>query len=150
MTSKIKQTKPRPKPKNFPKSTNRSSKPKSSGLQKEKDVVSELAQSPSKPIDLSLKKQRSLEKTESMTEDSTSKPKELDSNRSTPTAPVKDKSSMSSPFQPIASSIHSKSAPVPIPITHERPNTLSSSQTTPASPVKEPLVTNSKSWRKYT
>ncbi|XP_056624574.1 MAX dimerization protein MGA a isoform X3 [Triplophysa dalaica] len=142
MTSKIKQTKPRPKSKHFPKSSNRSSKPKSSGLQKENDVVSELAQSPSKPIDLSLKKQRSLEKLESITEDSTSKPKELDSNRSTPTAPVKDKSSVSTPFQPIASSIHSKSAPVPIPVTRERPNILSSSQTTPASPVKEPLVTN--------
>ncbi|KAA0710888.1 MAX gene-associated protein [Triplophysa tibetana] len=137
-TSKIKQT----KSKHFSKSTNRSSNPKSSGLQKEKDVVSELAQSPSKPIDLSLKKQRSLDKPESIKEDSTSKLKELESNRSTPTSPVKDKSSVSSPFQPIASSIHSKYAPVTIPITRERPNILSSSQTTPASPVKEPLVTN--------
>lgn len=139
--------KPATKPKHFSKSTV-TSKPKSPRLPKEKDVVPKPVQSPSKPMDLSLKKERSLE-TPGRKDDSTSKPKELDSSRSTPT---NNKSSISSPVQPISKSINPKSAPVSIPVTlsaltreRMRPNILSRCQTTPAFPVKEPLVTNSKS-----
>ncbi|XP_065109757.1 MAX dimerization protein MGA a isoform X2 [Paramisgurnus dabryanus] len=150
MKSKLKHRRPKPstKPNNFPKFINTSRKVQNVAPAIDVNNVLNPTHSPSKPMDLSLKKQRSFETSDGVIEvDSTSKPKELDGSKNPSTIPVKEKSSTSNPIQRVANSI--TSVPVPIPIKHPsilrektRPNILSRSQITPVSPVKDPLVSN--------
>lgn len=151
-TSKSK-SKPKPKPKPKPKLVNLNSKQKGLAFQNKVKDVPKPIYSPSKPIDLSIKKQKSLEETESVSKSApTSKPTCLDSSKNTLKTQDKEKGSMSKPTQPfLNSSPQKKLVSVPSPVKHYpvprermRPNILSraSSQVMQGSPVKETLLTN--------
>ncbi|XP_052009843.1 MAX gene-associated protein-like isoform X2 [Xyrauchen texanus] len=152
MESQIKQTTHKPAPK--PKLADLSSKWRSLTVQNQVKPT----QSPTKPIDLNVKKQKSLEKSESIKGDvsksapSALKPVDLDSCKSTAKTQDKEQVMVSKPSQPTFNPTPPKKhVPVPSPIQHylspkekTRPNILSrsSSKTIPVLPVQEPLVTN--------
>ncbi|XP_077095060.1 MAX dimerization protein MGA a isoform X3 [Siphateles boraxobius] len=154
-------SKPKPKPK--PKVVDLNSKQKGLALQNSKkkglalqNKVKDVPKpnfSPSKPIDLSIKKQKSLEETKSVLKSTpSSKTTDLDSSKNTIKTQDKEQGSMSKPTQPsFNSSPQKKPVSVPSPVKHfpvprerMRPNILSraSSQVMQGSPVKEPLLTN--------
>ncbi|XP_042599182.1 MAX dimerization protein MGA a isoform X2 [Cyprinus carpio] len=142
------------KPKPKPKQADLGSKQKGLAYQnKVKDVPKPKSYSPSKPMDLSIKKQKSLEKTESASKSApTASPANPDSSKNTLKTQEKEKSSTSKPSQPSFNPIpQKKPVSVPSPIKHSsiprertRPNILSraSSQVIQGSPVEEPLLTN--------
>lgn len=138
-------SKSKPKPKVYLNSKRKGLSPQS----KVKDVLKP-TNSPSKPIDLSIKK---LKVTESVLKSApTSNPTGLDSSKNTLKTQVKEQGSMSKPTQPsLNSSPLKKPVSVPSPVKRSlvprermRPNILSraSSQVIQGSPVKEPLLTN--------
>ncbi|XP_048046886.1 MAX dimerization protein MGA a isoform X2 [Megalobrama amblycephala] len=138
-------SKSKPKPK-----VNLNSKRKGLSPQSKVKDVPKPTNSPSKPIDLSIKK---LKVTESVLKSApTSKPTGLDSSKNTLKTQVKEQGSMSKPTQPsLNSSPLKKPVSVPSPVKRSlvprermRPNILSraSSQVIQGSPVKEPLLTN--------
>ncbi|XP_073783530.1 MAX dimerization protein MGA a isoform X7 [Danio rerio] len=150
-------SKAKPKPKSKPKSkvVDVCDKPKGLAVQNKVNDVSKVTYSPSKPIDLSIKKQKSPEMTESVPKStpSVSVPADLDGNKNT--LNVLDTNTVTTTSTPIQPSFNSTlvmkpvSIPSPIkhpPITRERmrPNILSraSSQAMQGSPVKESLLTN--------
>ncbi|XP_052001632.1 MAX dimerization protein MGA a [Xyrauchen texanus] len=137
--SKFKQTISKPTP-----------KPKVNDLSSKRKVLTvknkvKPTHSPTNPMDLSVKKQKSLEKSESLI--GALKPTYFDGNKNTAKT---HKDIVSKPTQPtINSTPPKKPAPAPkqhsvIPRERTRPNILSrsSSQTIPVSPVKESTVTN--------
>lgn len=142
------------KPKPKPKQADLGSKQKGLAYQnKVKDVPKPKSYSPSKPMDLSIKKQKSLEKTESASKSApTASPANPDSSKNTLKTQEKEKSSTSKPSQPSFNPVpQKKPVSVPSPIKHSsiprertRPNILSraSSQVIQGSPVEEPLLTN--------
>uniref|UniRef100_A0A8C2H3T8 MAX dimerization protein MGA a n=1 Tax=Cyprinus carpio TaxID=7962 RepID=A0A8C2H3T8_CYPCA len=142
------------KPKPKPKQADLGSKQKGLAYQnKVKDVPKPKSYSPSKPMDLSIKKQKSLEKTESASKSApTASPANPDSSKNTLKTQEKEKSSTSKPSQPSFNPIpQKKPVSVPSPIKHSsiprertRPNILSraSSQVIQGSPFEEPLLTN--------
>ncbi|XP_058604650.1 MAX dimerization protein MGA a isoform X4 [Onychostoma macrolepis] len=147
--SQLNETMPKPKPK----LDDLGSKQKGLAYQNKLTDVPKPAYSPSKPMDLSIKKHISLEKTESASKSApTASPVNLDSSKNTLKTQDKEKGSTSKPSQPsFNSSPQKKPVSVPSPIKlssvpreRTRPNILSraSSQVTQGSPVKEPLLTN--------
>ncbi|XDV42854.1 hypothetical protein PO909_011448 [Leuciscus waleckii] len=148
-------SKPKPKPK--PKFLDLNSKQKGLAFQNKVKDVPKPTFSPSKPIDLSIKKQKSLEETTSVLKSTpTSKLSDLDSSKNTiktqDKTQDKQQGSMSKPTQPSFNPSPQKKpvsvlSPVkhfPVPRERMRPNILSraSSQVMQGSPVKEPLLTN--------
>ncbi|XP_067312032.1 MAX dimerization protein MGA a isoform X3 [Pseudorasbora parva] len=153
--SQLKQatSKPKTKPKPKPKLVYLASKQKGLAFQNKVKDVPKPTHSPSKPIDLSIKKQKSLEETESVSKSAlTSKPTCLDSSKNTLKTQDKEQGSTSKSTQPsLNSSPQKKLVSVPSPVKHYpvprermRPNILSraSSQVMQGSPVKEPILTN--------
>ncbi|XP_051502019.1 MAX gene-associated protein-like isoform X2 [Myxocyprinus asiaticus] len=148
MESQFKQTTSKPAPK--PKLADLSSKLKSLTVQNKVKPT----QSPTRPMDLSVKKQKSLEKSGSIkgavskSAPSALKPIDLDSCKNTAKTQDKEQGIMSKPTQPTFNpTTPKKPVPVPSAIQHSliprektRPNILSrsSSKTIPVSPVKEP------------
>lgn len=137
-------SKSKPKPKVY-----LNSKRKDLASQSKVKDVPKPTNSPSKPIDLSIKK---LKVTESVLKSApTSKPTGLDSKNTLKTQ-VKEQGSMTKPTQPSLNySPQKKPVSVPSPVKRSlvprermRPNILSraSSQVIQGSPVKEPLLTN--------
>uniref|UniRef100_A0A672SB62 MAX gene-associated protein-like n=1 Tax=Sinocyclocheilus grahami TaxID=75366 RepID=A0A672SB62_SINGR len=132
-----------------PKLADLGSKQKGLAYQNKLKDVPEPTYSPSKPMDLSIKKQKSLENTESASKSApTASPANLDSSKNTPKTQDKEKGSTSKPSQPSFNSSPQKkpvSVPSPkkyssIPRDRIRPNILSraSSQLIQG----EPLLTN--------
>ncbi|XP_016395220.1 MAX dimerization protein MGA a isoform X2 [Sinocyclocheilus rhinocerous] len=132
-----------------PKLADLGSKQKGLAYQNKLKDVPEPTYSPSKPMDLSIKKQKSLENTESASKSaSTASPANLDSSKNTLKTQDKEKGSTSKPSQPsFNSSPQKKPVSVPSPKKHSsiprermRPNILSraSSQVIQG----EPLLTN--------
>lgn len=151
MKSLLNETMPKPKPK--PKLADLGSKQKDLAYQNKLKDVPKPTYSPSKPMDLSIKKQNSLEKTETASKSApTDSPANLDSSKNTLKTQDKEKGSTSKPSQPsFNSSPQKKPVSVPSPIKlssipreRTRPNILSraSSQVIQGSPVNEPLLTN--------
>lgn len=147
MKSQLNETMPTPKLADL------GSKQKGLAYQNKLKDVPKPTYSPSKPMDLSIKKQKSLEKTETASKSApTASPANLDSSKNTLKTQDKEKGSTSKPSQPsFNSSPQKKPVSVPSPIKHSsiprertRPNILSraSSQVIQGSPVKEPLLTN--------
>ncbi|KAI2654168.1 hypothetical protein H4Q32_010808 [Labeo rohita] len=148
MKSQLNQATPKPKPKPKTKLADLESKQKGLAYQDKLKDVSNLTCSPSKPMDLSIRKQKSLEQTESVSECAN-----LDSSKNTLKTQDTEKGSTPKPSQPSLanSSPQKKPVSVPSPIKHSpiprertRPNILSraSSQVIQGSPVNEPLLTN--------
>ncbi|KAK7142696.1 hypothetical protein R3I94_012146 [Phoxinus phoxinus] len=146
-------SKPKPKPKPKPKLVDLNSKPKGLAFQNEVKDVPKPTFSPSKPIDLSIKKQKSLEEKKSVLKSiPTSKLTDLDSSKNAIKTQDKEQGIISKPTQPsFNSSPQKKPVSVPSPVKHfpvprerMRPNILSrsSSQVMQGSPIKEPLLTN--------
>ncbi|XP_039529671.1 MAX dimerization protein MGA a isoform X5 [Pimephales promelas] len=146
-------SKPKPKPKPKPKLVELNSKQKGLAFQNKLKDVPKPTSSPSKPIDLSIKKQESLEETKSdLKSTPASKLTDPVSGKNTIKTQDKEQSSISKPTQPSFNSIpQKKPVSVPSPVKHfpvprerMRPNILSrsSSQVMQGSPVKEPLLTN--------
>lgn len=144
-------SKPKPKPK--PKFVDLNSKQKGLAFQNKVKDVPKPTFSPSKPIDLSIKKQKSLEETKSVLKSTpTSKLTDLGSSKNIIKTQDKEQGSMSKPTPPSFNSSPQKKpvsvlSPVkhfPVPRERMRPNILSraSSQVMQGSPVKEPLLTN--------
>ncbi|XP_056333730.1 MAX dimerization protein MGA a isoform X3 [Danio aesculapii] len=149
--------KSKPKCKSKPKSkvVDVCGKQKSLAVQKKVKDVPKATYSPSKPIDLSIKKQKSLETTESVPKStpSVSVPADLDCSKNT--LKILDTNTAittSTPIQPsFNSTLVMKPVSIPSPVKHPpitrermRPNILSraSSQAMQGSPVKESLLTN--------
>ncbi|XP_052436015.1 MAX dimerization protein MGA a isoform X3 [Carassius gibelio] len=143
----------RPKPKAKRKLADLGSKQKGLAYQNKLKDVPKPTYSPSKPMDLSIKKQKSLEKTESASKPAPTAPSaNLDSSQITLKTQDKEKVSTSKPSQPsFNASPQKKPVSVPSPLKHSsiprertRPNILSraSSQVIQESPVEEPLLTN--------
>ncbi|XP_073682870.1 MAX dimerization protein MGA a [Garra rufa] len=144
-------TKPTAKPKPKPKLAYLETKQKDLAYRNKLKDVPKPTCSPSKPMDLSIKKQKSLEKTESVSKSTPpASPVNLDSTKNTQ---EKEQGSTSKHSQPSLanSSPQKKPVSVPSPLKHSsiprertRPNILSraSSQGIQASPVTETLLTN--------
>lgn len=150
MNPKIIQAKRKAKPKS--KVVDVCGKQKGLTLQNKEKDVPKATYSPSKPIDLSIKKQKSLETTESVPKStpSVSMPADLDGSKNTlKSLDTKTVITTSTPIQPSFNStllMKPVSIPSPIklpPITRERirPNILSRASSQ-GSPVKESLLTN--------
>lgn len=149
--SQLNQATSKSKPK--PKFVDLNSKQKGLAFQNKVKDVPKPTFSPSKPIDLSIKKQKSLEETKSVLKSTpTSKLTDLGSSKNIIKTQDKEQGSMSKPTQPSFNSSPQKKpvsvlSPVkhfPVPRERMRPNILSraSSQVMQGSPVKEPLLTN--------
>ncbi len=146
MKSRLNETMPKPKPK--PKLADIGSKQKGLAYQNKLKDVPKPTYSPSKPMDLSIKKQNSLEKTETASKSASN----LNSSKNALKTQDEEKGSTSKPSQTsFNSSPQKKPVSVPSPIKLSsisreriRPNILSraSSQVIQGSPVKEPLLTN--------
>ncbi|XP_059375927.1 MAX dimerization protein MGA a isoform X2 [Carassius carassius] len=150
-TSQLNEARPKPKAKR--KLADLGSKQKGLAYQNKLKDVPKPTYSPSKPMDLSIKKPKSLEKTESASKPApTASPANLDSSQITLKTQDKEKVSTSKPSQPsFNASPQKKPVSVPSPLKHSsiprertRPNILSraSSQVIQESPVEEPLLTN--------
>ncbi|KAL1257555.1 hypothetical protein QQF64_010799 [Cirrhinus molitorella] len=150
--SQLNQATPKPKAKPKPKLADLESKRKDLAYQNKVKDVPKPTCSPSKPMDLSIKKQKTLEKSESVSKSTPpASPANLDGSKNAPK--TQDNGSTSKPSQPSLanSSPQKKPVSVPSPLKHSsiprertRPNILSraSSQVIQGSPVKEPLLTN--------
>ncbi|XP_016342732.1 MAX gene-associated protein-like isoform X2 [Sinocyclocheilus anshuiensis] len=150
MKSQLNQAMPKSKPKR--KLADLGSKQKGLAYQNKLKDVPKPTYSPSKPMDLSIKKQKSLEQTESVSKSAPASPANLDASKNSLKTQDKEKSSTSKPSQPsFNSSPQKKPVSVPSPVKHSpiprertRPNILSraTSQMIQGSPVNEPLFTN--------
>lgn len=150
MKSQLNETMPKPKPKPKPKLADLGSKQKGLAYQNKLKDVPKPTHSPSKPMDLSIKKQNSLEKTETASKSASTA--NLDNSKNALKTQDEEKGSTSKPSQTsFNSSPQKKPVSVPSPINYSsisrertRPNILSraSSQGIQGSPVKEPLLTN--------
>ncbi|XP_059374550.1 MAX gene-associated protein-like isoform X2 [Carassius carassius] len=150
MKSQLNQAMPKSKPKR--KLADLGSKQKGLAYQNKSKDVPKPTYSPSKPIDLSIKKQKILEWTESVSKSAPASPANLDGSKNSLKTQDKEKGSISEPSQPsVNSSPQKKPVSVPSPVKHSpiprertRPNILSraTSQVIQGSPVKEPLITN--------
>lgn len=142
----------RPKPKAKRKLADLGSKQKGLAYQNKLKDVPKPTYSPSKPMDLSIKKQKSLERTESVSKSAPASPANVDGSKNSLKTQDKERGSTSEPSQPsLNSSPQKKPVSVPSPVKHSpiprertRPNILSraTSQVIQGSPVKEPLITN--------
>ncbi|KTF88186.1 hypothetical protein cypCar_00008355 [Cyprinus carpio] len=150
MKSQLNQAMPKSKPKR--KLAVLGSKQKGLAYQNKLKDVPKPTYSPSKPMDLSIKKQKSLEQTESVSKSAPASPANLDGSKNSLKTQDKEKDNKSEPSQPsVNSSPQKKPVSVPSPVKHSpiprertRPNILSraTSQVIQESPVKEPLLTN--------
>uniref|UniRef100_A0A673J2V3 MAX gene-associated protein-like n=1 Tax=Sinocyclocheilus rhinocerous TaxID=307959 RepID=A0A673J2V3_9TELE len=150
MKCQLNQAMPKSKPKR--KLADLGSKQKGLAYQNKLKDVPKPTYSPSKPMDLSIKKQKSLEQTESISKSAPASPANLDASKNSLKTQDKEKGSTSKPSQPsVNSSPQKKPVSVPSPVKHSpiprertRPNILSraTSQVIQGSPVNEPLFTN--------